>query len=63
MKEYKYIEIVDMDTMEVVKRMDVSNKSENTIEKIERGLLRQIRTGDFFTKLITTKTPMKTTMI
>jgi len=35
---YKYLEIIDMDTDAVIRRMDVSNKTETQIERIDNGL-------------------------
>lgn len=39
----RHLEIVNHETGEIVHRVDVSSKSERDIERIERGMLRNIR--------------------
>lgn len=50
------IEIVDYDTGEVVHRVDVSGKSERAVDKIERGIVRNINTDNYYTRVVNTAT-------
>lgn len=46
---YKYIEIKDFESQGVVKRLDVSNKSERDIEKIDSGMNRNLNHDKYYT--------------
>lgn len=48
---YKYIEIVLYDTNKVVKRIDVKNRSEKQIDKIEDGLNINLNHDQYFTRV------------
>jgi len=47
-KEFKYLEITRIADGVVVKRIDVSGKSERSIERTEMGILMQMNREDFF---------------
>jgi hypothetical protein len=59
MKKYVYLEIVEYGTDEVVKRMDVTNKSERLIERIERGVNINLNHNEFFTRQSSTEENLK----
>lgn len=48
-KQFQYIEIIETKTKKVVCRMDVSGKSERSIEKIEDGVNINLNHKDFHT--------------
>lgn len=50
MSEQKEIEVVEIATGEVAKRIDVTGKDERAIEKVMRGLLIQMDTERFYAK-------------
>ena len=47
-KEFNYLEITRIKDRVVVKRIDVSGKSERSIERTEMGILMQMNREDFF---------------
>lgn len=47
MGKFKYVEIVKDDSQEVVCRMDVTNKSERSIEMIENGASRNLNHNEY----------------
>ena len=49
MKERK-LEIVSLETREVVEAIDVTGKSESMVERVERGLLMKVDTDRFFVR-------------
>lgn len=48
MVERKEIKVVDISTGEVVRRIDVTGKSERGVESVLRGLLTQMDTEKFY---------------
>lgn len=56
MKEYTYIEIIDDETGEVEKRIDVSGKSARAIDRVEDGVNRNLNHNDYSTRIKTYKT-------
>lgn len=44
------LEVVSFDTDEVVRRLDVTNKTESQVEKIERGLMRNMDLDKYFVR-------------
>ena len=44
---YKYIEIIEDETSEVVSRMDVTTQSERNLEKILGGINRNLNHNEF----------------
>lgn len=46
---FKYIEVKSYDSGEVVRRFDVSDKSNHLIEKAEMGINRQIDSQKYYT--------------
>lgn len=46
----KFIEVVEIETEEVVKRIDVSDKSERQAETVLMGMLRNMDTENFFVR-------------
>lgn len=51
MKAQKVIEIVHIESGAVVRVIDVSGKSERQIEQTERGILRNLNSEDYFTRV------------
>lgn len=51
----KYIEIKEFGTNKVVKRFDVTGKSERTIDRFDDGLNRQLNHEKFYTENNETK--------
>jgi len=49
MKPKRWIDVIDYQTGGVVRSVEVTGKSDGMIEKIERGLLRQMDTEKFYT--------------
>ena len=49
----KYIAVISYDTEEVVKKIDVTGKSESQIDRIENGLNINLNHNKFYTMLIT----------
>jgi hypothetical protein len=47
----KYIEIKEYDSENVVKRLDVSGKTDRSIEKIELGMNRNLNHDQFYTRV------------
>lgn len=50
MSERQYIEVVEIESGEVVQKIDVTGKGERAIERTMRGLLRQMDTERFYAK-------------
>lgn len=46
---FKYLEVKSYDNGEVVKRIDVSNESDRSIDRIERGMNINLNHKDFYT--------------
>lgn len=46
---FKYLEIIKTDTKEVVKRIDVTDKSERTIERTEMGMNINLNHAEYYT--------------
>lgn len=46
----KYIEIVSYETGEAVKRVEVTGKTENSIDKVERGININLNHEQFYTR-------------
>jgi len=59
---YKYLEIIKDENNLVVKRLDVSNKSERSIEKIEGGMNINLNHNDYTTQLIESITELPTNL-
>ena len=57
---YKYIEIIETAKGNIVKRIDVSGKSERQADKVEMGVLRNMNLTDFFTKIVESETKLNT---
>lgn len=55
----KYLEITDAKTKEVIKRMDVTDKSERHIERIEMGILMQMNRDKYYVGEVESKTELK----
>lgn len=55
----KYIEITEDKTGEVIKRMDVSNKSDHAIERIQLGIMAQMDTEKYSVSEKESKTSLK----
>jgi hypothetical protein len=51
MSNYVYIEIINKDTKEVVKRIDVSNKAAGTMTRIEAGVNINLNHDRFLTDI------------
>lgn len=49
----KEIIVTDSRTGEIVKRIDVSDKSQNQIDKIEMGMLRNMDIENYYTSVVT----------
>jgi nitrogen regulatory protein PII-like uncharacterized protein len=49
---YKYIEIIEDKTQDVVSRMDVTKESERNLEKIHGGIDRNLNHAEFSVKEI-----------
>jgi hypothetical protein len=47
----KYIEVVDYKTKKVIHRMDVSSKSERSVERIEDGLNINLNHDKYFSRV------------
>lgn len=56
---YKYLEIVEDETEEVSLRMDVTNQSQRSIDKIERGMKINLNHKEFSTRQIESETKLK----
>lgn len=48
---YKYIEIIELDTDKVVKRIDVTGRGERSIERVEDGININLNHDEFITQL------------
>lgn len=57
---YKYLEIVSHEDGEVVKRSDVTNKTERTIDKIDSGMNRNLNHAEYFTRETESEEELKT---
>ena len=58
-KIYKYLEVVDHSSDSVVKRMDVTEKSWNGLDTLERGLNRNLNHEEYFARVTTTNEPLE----
>lgn len=52
---YKYLEVVDDDSNEVVQRLDVSDKSERSVERIENGMNINLNHSKYTTQINTSE--------
>ena len=59
-KIYKYIEIKKYDNGEVVKRLDVTDKSDRTAESIENGMNRNLNHEQYYTFSFDSETELPT---
>jgi hypothetical protein len=59
-KVFKYIEIVEFKTKYIVKRIDVSLKTESQIEKIESGILINMDTDDYYVDTVKSNVELET---
>lgn len=50
MGNYKYLEIIAYENDEVVKRIDVTNMTQRSIDTIESGMNRNLNHNDYYTK-------------
>jgi hypothetical protein len=57
-KKFKYIEIIKMDNKEVVKRSDVSDKSDRSIERIEMGMNINLNHKEYMTNINESETEL-----
>ncbi len=57
-KKYKYIEVIEGNT-EIVKRMDVSGKTDHSITTIENGMNRNINNEKFHTIISDSNTELR----
>jgi flavin-binding protein dodecin len=44
----KYLAIISYETKEVVKKIDITGRSENSIDRIERGMLINMNKDDYY---------------
>lgn len=56
---YKYLEIKSRGTHEVILRIDVTNKSERSIEKAEEGMNINLNHEGFFTNIEESETKLE----
>lgn len=47
---FKYLEVLEFETENCVKRIDVTGKPESQIDKAEMGMLRNMNREDYFTR-------------
>ena len=59
MKNFIYIEIVKKENNEVVKRIDVSTKSESQIMRTEMGVLINLNHEEYYTRETESQTELK----
>ena len=59
-KLYKYIDIKKYDNGEVVKRLDVTDKSDRTAESIEKGMNRNLNHEQYYTFSFDSETELPT---
>jgi hypothetical protein len=57
---FKYIEVKTFKTAEVVKRLDVSGKSEKSIDRIDDGLNINLNHEKFYTSITESNTKLNT---
>ncbi len=61
MKKYKYVEVVAYaDRGNIIKRYDVTGKSENQIHTFDNGLNRNMNHDDYYTREKDSKTELAT---
>ncbi len=48
----KYLEVVSFDDSQVVRRYDITEKTDRYVEKLESGLLNRIDLNNYFTSII-----------
>ena len=57
-KKFKYIEIIKLDNKEVVKRMDVSDSSERSIDRTEMGMNINLNHKEYMTNINESETEL-----
>jgi len=48
----KFLQVLDITTAECVKEIDVTGKTDREIERIERGILINMNTDNYFTDIV-----------
>ena len=56
---YKYLEVRERTTDKVVNRIDVSNESERSIDRIERGMNINMNHADYYTEVNESNTKLE----
>lgn len=59
-EKFHYIEIVEDQTEEVVKRIDVTNQSERNRERLERGMSINLNHNEFTIRVVESETELST---